>query len=329
MPLYLIRFPLGPLPTTLLECMIGTLVVIWIVRDNHFFPTLGSLWRHHRFLAVFLFLFLTAATISIFVSGNLRAAAGIWRAYFIEPALVFLVAFDVLRTKEQLSRVICASATSALIVATIAVYQRFTGWHIPAPWLSELRVTSVYSYPNAVGLYLAPIIPLCVVQFFDSLKSHKSRAYAALYACAGMVSLLAIYFAKTEAALVALAVVLPLMGLIWSMKTRLATMVVCAALSAIIFATPGLSASIQEKLSLRDWSGQVRQKIWKETRAMLADRTVFGAGLAGYQQAIEPYHKAKHLEIFLYPHNIALNFWTETGLLGFFSFILIVLSLFF
>lgn len=329
LPLYLVRFSLGPLPTTLLECMIGLLFVVWAIRDKRFFSLVGTLYRGHKFFGSFLFLFLLAATISIFVSGDLRSAMGIWRAYFIEPALVFLIAFDVLRTKEQVSRVICAAAISAAYIAAIAVYQRFTGWHIPAPWLSELRVTSIYPYPNAVGLYIAPIIPLCIVQLFDSLKVRKNWLAAAWYFLVTCASLFAIYFAKTEAAIVALAVAIPLMGLAWNMKTRIVTVLLCVIISAVIFSSPGLVSSIQEKLLLRDWSGQVRQTVWKESRAMLSDRVIFGAGLAGYQTAMEPYHKAAHLEIFLYPHTIVLNFWSETGLLGLFAFVMIILALFF
>ena len=59
---------------------------------------------------------------------------------------------------------------------------------------------------------------------------------------------------------------------------------------------------------------------------MLKNRPIFGAGLAGYQTAIEPYHRAKYLEIFLYPHTLVLNFWSEMGIagLGAFFWILVV-----
>ena len=81
-----------------------------------------------------------------------------------------------------------------------------------------------------------------------------------------------------------------------------------------------------------------------------------GAGLAGYQTAIKPYHqegiffnfdndpnfrnnlvfggadyKAKHwqpTEIYLYPHNFFLNFWSETGLLGLVAILLILIKFF-
>lgn len=324
LPLYLVRFSLGPLPSTVLEGMIGILCVTWFILDKRFSLTLVTLWRRYRFLSLSLSLFLIAATISVFVSNDTRAALGIWRAYFIEPAGVFLVAVDVIRSKKQFVRIFCASLVSGASIATIAVYQRFTGWHIPPPWLLEMRVTSIYSYPNAVGLYLAPLIPLGIVRFFDTLKQAKKIKVAILIFFASALSLVAIYYAKTEGALVALAVALPVMGFLWSAKTRIVAGVVCVLVAGLVFSSPALESSVQEKLFLRDWSGQVRQKTWKETKAMLTDHTIFGAGLAGYSGAMVPYHKAKHLEIFLYPHTVALNFWSEVGLLGLFAFMVVV-----
>ena len=63
-------------------------------------------------------------------------------------------------------------------------------------------------------------------------------------------------------------------------------------------------------------SGQVRTQMWGETWQMLQDHFIFGAGLAGYQQTFDPYHPERYIEVYLYPHNIFLNFWSELGLAG-------------
>jgi len=329
LPLYLIRFSVGPLPSTVLEGMICILFLFWLIFEKRFLPTVATFFREKKTFALSVCVFLLAATISIFVSPDIRAAVSEWRAYFIEPALVFLVAIDRIRTKTDLRHIFDASIASAAIIGAIAVYQRFTGWHIPPPWLSELRVTSIYPYPNAVGLYLAPIISMVVVRLFDTIRERAHFLRVAIYVGVFLLLFVAVYFAKTEAALVALAVVLPLMGFIWSNRTRIATIAICLSIVGIIFSSPPLVSSIQEKLLLKDWSGEVRQVIWEESRSMLADHTVFGAGLAGYQKTMAPYHKAKFLEIFLFPHTIVLNFWSETGLLGVVSFFAIVVVFFF
>jgi O-antigen ligase len=65
-----------------------------------------------------------------------------------------------------------------------------------------------------------------------------------------------------------------------------------------------------------------RIEIWTATLRMLRDRPLLGSGLSGFQTRIGPYWNATHPanERFIDPHNIALNFWTETGLLGLVSF---------
>ena len=53
---------------------------------------------------------------------------------------------------------------------------------------------------------------------------------------------------------------------------------------------------------------------------MLRDHPVVGGGLAGFKQSVAPYRNGIYTEDLIYPHNIVLNFWTETGLLGLAAF---------
>jgi O-antigen ligase len=57
---------------------------------------------------------------------------------------------------------------------------------------------------------------------------------------------------------------------------------------------------------------------------MLKDHPVFGGGLSGYPGRVAPYHDAYWIELFQYPHNIILNFWSELGLAGLAGFLWIV-----
>ena len=112
------------------------------------------------------------------------------------------------------------------------------------------------------------------------------------------------------------------------------------------------SGFISTKLSLHDLSGQIRRQQWKETIKMLTDRRIIGgAGLDNYQTAVKPYHQEgiffnsdnlprfdavvwasstlrvkywQPVEIYLYPHNIFLNFWSELGLFGLLLFVWLI-----
>lgn len=339
LPLYVVRFSVGPFPTTLLETLILSLVCVWAVRDGRnavreLINAVRMRARDRRTLlvAVSIVAFLVAATISIAVSPHLISALGVWRAYFIEPALFFIVFIRTIRTKQQMNEVLSAIFLSGFLVAAWALVQRVTGWGLSGELLVERRVTSVFPYPNAVGLYLAGIIliiaPVVISRAREMGAGLRKAVYLSLHSIAIGSMIAAIFFAKTEAALAALALVGVVAAVLWSETARIRalTLVVLAALA--VTASGPLLATISRKAQLKDWSGKVRRTVWSESRAMLSDRWLFGAGLAGYQTTMEPYHKAKHLEIFLYPHSLFLNFWSETGLVGAAALLFLVASFF-
>lgn len=334
LPLYVFRFSIGPIPSTLLESMILILFVSWVIDKKgiqgvwaYIIEKVSHGSRRERALHLFLFFFVLSASISVALSPDPRAGLGIWRAYFIEPALFFIVFFDTIKSSEQVRRMITASILSGCALALVAVYQKLTGWNIPTPWVDERRVTSIYPYPNAVGLYLAPIVWLTVGRARE-LLFEKKIPQAVGAALAAALCVLALVFSKTEAALVALAAAAIMIGLFWSVKARIATTLVVFFGVAVVLLSPPLSAALSEKLLLRDWSGQVRIETWKETAAMLFDRPLTGAGLAGYQTTFAPYHRADYIEIFLYPHTLVFNFWSETGAYGLASFVMTGITLF-
>jgi O-antigen ligase len=166
---------------------------------------------------------------------------------------------------------------------------------------------------------------------------------------------LAIFYAHSEGAIVGLVAAFIVCGLLGNKRTRLVVLSFVVAAVVAIAIIPGGIKLAQQKLTLNDFSGQVRKAQWAETWQMLkgGNRIITGAGLANYQRAIEPYHVPgifynngsesysdfrlhvvfnddykkkvwRPVEIYLYPHNIILNFWTELGLAGVLLFVWII-----
>jgi O-antigen ligase len=81
-----------------------------------------------------------------------------------------------------------------------------------------------------------------------------------------------------------------------------------------------LTDPIAQEVTMQDWSGYVRKRMWKDTVSMLRDRPVLGAGFGAYPTVFKPYQTTTGIEVFQYPHNILLNLWSETGLLGVIAF---------
>ena len=61
---------------------------------------------------------------------------------------------------------------------------------------------------------------------------------------------------------------------------------------------------------------------------MLSHYPVFGAGLSGFETRLGPFWNATHTDRFIYPHNILLNFWVATGVLGVVAFAWLLLQAF-
>jgi O-antigen ligase len=61
-------------------------------------------------------------------------------------------------------------------------------------------------------------------------------------------------------------------------------------------------------------------ELCRVTLRMLRDHPLFGVGISGFAAGIAPYWNPQHQDRFIYPHNLLLNFWVETGILGVIAF---------
>jgi O-antigen ligase len=299
LPTYLLRFTIGPFPSTLLEVLILITIIVWGVKHRGF--RLQDARTQPWAMPMVLLLFAGGA--GVVMAPDPIAALGLFRAYLLELATI--------RSKADLRALLTAFGISALILSLYALFQRFTGLGIPTPWDTELRVTSFYPFPNAVGLFFAPLIPI-----FLMLTAQKQKwGWRLFWVVTALASLLAVFFSQTEGAWVGILVGLFVVG-ITAPKAKIATAIVGVVIVLLVAGVPSIREPVVEKLTLKDWSGQVRRTQWIETAHMLQDRSFFGAGLAGYPETMTAYHKADYIEIFQYPHNILFNFWSELGILG-------------
>lgn len=329
LPFYIARFSIGGVPTTLLECVVVTVIAVILYKGikTRYAELKGYISKKGlaRWVVWSLFFLFLASIVGVFVAPDLVPALGLWRAYFFEPFL-FLGAFLLtIQRNEQLDLFLKSLLATGALVAVVAVYQKFTGWNIPPEWIGERRVTGLFPYPNAVGLLLAPLVPFVVHYMYRSLVVSKNHWSFLGWLGLAVLFVVSIYFAKTEAALVALFAV-GMGSALLVRRTRVVAggLLVAAALVALFF-QPAQEV-VGRKLMLKDWSGKVRRITWNESARMLSDNWLLGAGIGGYKSAMKPYHKATHLEIFLYPHSLFLNFWTELGLLGAVSFMSLLMG---
>ncbi len=327
LPTYLLRFSLGPLPTTALEIFTLILFSVWLLKKQWTSlpklsfgrkPTSQLSWPA-------LILILITLILATLHAPNIFTALGILKAYYLEPAIILILTLSTFKKTTDWTSAFIALAASAVVVALIGFAQYFTGLGFPLAWLAEHRVTSVFDFPNAVGLFLAPILSMLLVFLFSLPKLSFGRKQKIELSSTLIISIIlisgAIILAQTEAAFLAIPAALFLTLLL--SKVSRTTKFVSTALVLLALIGALTIPTIRTKILLHDVSGTARTQMWHETLSMLRDHPLLGAGLSSFPTVIAPYHDASYFEIFQYPHNIFLNIWVELGLPGLLAFLII------
>lgn len=352
LPIYLIRFSFFSIPLTLLEGMILISFFSWLIKE---LPSLKNRLVNKEKKIEYPFkweiiLLLILSFVAVAVAGFSFSALGVWKAYFFEPIMLFILLVNILRNNKERKKIFIALSFSVLMVSLFAIYQKISGNFIPNDFWAESstrRVVSFFSYPNAVGLFLAPLISLFlgIACFYRENKEGKRKNILSVYFFVLiLLGILSIIFARSDGALIAFLFSLFVFLFFYTKKSRILGLILIFIFLTSVFAYKPLGEAVYTRVSFSDLSGQIRLQQWRETMQTFKGRSfVLGNGLSSYQEAVEPYHQEgiffnydglenfdavvwaspalrdkywQPVEIYLYPHNIFLNFWTEIGLFG-------------
>jgi O-antigen ligase len=310
LPSYFIRFNIGPLPTTLLEWSFGALFLVWLLRyAKNDWTEIKKFYGERYYLCWATVVFLGFSILGVFISSQPIKSLGLWRAYFLEPVLFFILLIA-RRTQMNKNDLVWFLSLSTISVSAVAILQKITGEPILTSLIkSDLhgRVTSFFTSPNAVGLYLAPVIPFIVY----GLNEIKRKKY---YLIILMLAILALMFSFSAGALIALGVAFLLTVFLLGYKKLTVVVLLFICLSVLVF------APVRQSLLFQNQSGQNRLILWEYTWNYLnkdLNNFIFGAGIGQFFKKIQkPVNDFKKIEPLIYPHNLFLNFWSEIGLFG-------------
>jgi O-antigen ligase len=307
MPSYVLRWHVGPVPTTLLEVVILATAAAYVL----------SLYQSHTYrlqrtpIDIPIALLLVAGLVSIAVAYSHTSAAGIYRAYFLEAVAVFYIAVDVLqRPRDVRGLLIAAGAGSVLfgigqiITFALAVIHHSVQLGLPPSF--------IYTSSNSVALFLEP--PLVFAAAFALYPSSPRERYYALACLAVLGPAAAFTLSRGLYAAVAVLVVVAVFTARDARQKLVITAAACAVAVALL-----LLPIVQLRLTTTGISLLQRLVIYDQAWTVLSQRPITGAGLASYVQATAPLRSPKQWPS-LYPHNVWLTFWSETGLLGMISF---------
>jgi O-antigen ligase len=173
----------------------------------------------------------------------------------------------------------------------------------------------IYSTANAVALYVVPIVAMAIS--LALYGRQEERWGGAVFVVIGTIITALSFSRGGYLALAAVVFGAVLMNRHW-----------LPLLGAALIGLVGLALipPIRQRILIQtqDVYGntiQSRIDLWTAAVKLIEHRPLFGAGLSGFQHMAAPYYTHLHTEAnFIDPHNIVLNFWVETGLLGLIAF---------
>ena len=308
LPLYVVRWHYGPLPTTLLETLILLTFALYVValrRDKG--------WRYplRTPYDIPIVLLIVAATIAVFTPPDTRAALGLYRAFFIEPVLIFYIAADLLRGEQHLRRAVVSfaigsSALAVLNLAAVAQALLHHTFHVGgAP-------NAVYGDANYVAMYLEPPVAFAMAVLLFDRKARWRWLGAAWLSITGLALLLTLS-KGAYLALIVLGVIVILRLRRWMLPLLAGLAVVAVLISRIPL--------VAQRIATSENSLVGRFQIYGATIRSMQEHPILGAGIGGFdyiyrRKASQPY-----------PHDIWLTFWVELGLLGLIAFAIIFFGL--
>lgn len=311
-PAYTLRWHIGPYPTTALENAIVLTVAAFAIESWR----QGTVPNFRSFLTLPAAVFLVAGAISVLVAPDRRAALGIYRAYLIEPIAFFFVLGTIVSSWRRAAVVLGGLAVAGTVVGvansvviTDAIRHHTLNVAVTAPVV-------IYINANDIALFLVPLIAVAGSILLYSPERSERLASAAFLVIALVSTLLSFsrggYFALAAVAL----------GLALSHRRRWWLLGGALAAGVVLVLIPPINHRLAVEMDFSNPSNTLvgRLELWRVSLQMLDQHVVFGAGLSGFAQTIAPYWNPKHIDRFIYPHNIALTFWSETGLLGLAAF---------
>ena len=305
------RWHYGFYPTTLLEHAIAATVIAFVVESWR-----GGVrrftWRTPFTIPVLLFV--VAGFISVLAAPNLLLAAGLYRAYILEPIAFAFVLIHVVTSPRRAFLVLGGLGVAGIAVAAPNAVTVLEALRAHTYDVTQTPPVVIYTTANALALFLGPSIAVAAAILLHA-SDRYARAGSAVFLVVAGPAMLLTFSRGGYLAMAAVAV-----GVALSHRRRWWLLAGAVVAGGLLAAIPPVFHRIE--LEFQNVNGTTffgragRVELWKATLQMLREHPIFGAGLSGFADRIAPFWNANHPERFIDPHNIVLNFWVETGVLG-------------
>lgn len=282
-----------------------------------------------------LILYMLSITISLFYSINLRSS--LHEIYQLIPLICLLIVASNLDNRQS-NKLISVILLSASILSIYGIYQYLWGFEhtreylnlhlrhlLETRYVQEILLTrraiATFFSPNMFGAYIVTAIPLCAGVLFNNIIEKKP------YVLAGtslIFLFIAVVLTKSLAAWISLSFgVIVFFMLARRFLNRIAWIICIFILLMPLFL---LFLRYDMFINLANQQNTLLQRLsfWRTTTEIIRDFPLKGIG-PGNLGNIYPKYRELVANETRFAHNIFLQTWAETGLLGIVSIIFLVI----
>ena len=326
-PTYAVRFNLLHFPTNLLMVWVVFVWIVfffWLIAKNKFPEFLNFRKNLNKKLLWLIALFAASGIISLFVRGLDRAMLGQFIVLFVQPISLFFIGGFVLQKNDKAKNLLLVTCYCLLALAGLyAIIQYFTLIGLPAAWWGNSqepkRALAFFVHPNFYALWSAPLLALLIPDVIQRAKGQGLRAkLAAVFWIIGGLGLL---LSLSRAGWLGMAAAIAVYTFVAADK-KVKKLILGGAIviALIIISIPNLRWRVLLPF-YGEKSADSRVELWQSGLKGIKESPILGLGLNGYANQYKNLQTDSALDTHNFPHNIFLDLWVETGVLGLISLI--------
>ncbi|HXF70771.1 MAG TPA: O-antigen ligase family protein [Thermoflexus sp.] len=343
-PFYLYPKPFFEKAFSMAELSILMTAAAWVVHRAIFHrkrPWAGWEWAEAD---RWMLLFFGAATLSTALAAFQRVAWREWRMVILEPLLFYVLARAMRPTRSEWGTVLSAFLLGGLGAAGVGLAQWITGIGLITGEAGARCIRGPYGSPNNLALYLGRVFPFLLALFLEPQRADRSEKasrhglWAVFYsersrALAGLalipVGAALIGTCSEGAAFLGIPAAVAVMGGLWLrdrwaglpgwIRGGIGLLVVGGMLAFALLLAPRLADALAQRATIPGSTVFFRVRLWASTVDLLREHPLFGVGPDNFlywyrSRYIRP--DAWQEPNLSHPHNVFLDFWARTGLIG-------------
>jgi len=316
---YLVRMEVLGIPTTALELSIYLIFALY----------LGKVWKGRAkwrwatsnwWVLAWVVVGLISAVI---VSDHKVSSLGLWKGWFVDPAVLYLIVINNLKYKGQVKLIYLAFVFLLGTMGFLAIWQWATGTAIT----DDGRISTFFSSANYLAMLVEPVLLFVLAKF---LVEKRCRWWEMVF---WVMGLLALILSASYVGLMSF--VLGCLFLTWMIYTKNIKSFLLVVLAGIVLAGVFVSlqpdqSRLQRMIDLSERSSvTVRLEVWQTAIYMIKNTGFWGVGLGNFEEkyleyAPQIFHPPMEWKM-LHAHNLYLHTWLSVTLAGLIILLIILL----